>query len=412
MTSAPDWDVWRDAIIGLGEQSARKSYYPELQKRLDELRSSHQSLRDLIDSMYDAVILHDYDGQILEVNESMLTMYQIGREEIVNYTIADITAPSENADQARQYWERVRSGDKSVIFEWRARRPHSNEEFDIEVALRSLTWEGLDLIVGVLRDITERKKNEKEKIRLITELERHKTELERMLYVFGHDMRSPVVNIQGFGGELEKCMEELSSLLPVQQSKRLQELFQDEIPSALHYIQTSTLKLAVQIDGMIRVGRMGQAPLQMLPVDCKRLVLSVFEALNWQMKETGATYVVHDLPRCIGDSQWLSQVFANLLDNAIKYCHPTRPLHIEVEGQVEGNMVRYTVADNGRGIRSVENTRIWELFFRGSSKGDVAGEGIGLTMARNIVERHGGTMDLSSQEGEGSRFYVILPKAD
>lgn len=405
----PDWDAWRESIIGLGEQSARKSYYPELQKRLEELRSSHQSLRDLMDSMYDAVMLHDYEGQILEVNESMLTMYKLRREEIANYKVSDLSVPGEQLQKIPEIWERVKRGDKNVLYEWKAIKPATQEEFDVEVALRRFQWEGIELIVGVLRDISERKKAEKEKLRLTQELERHKTELERMLYVFGHDMRSPVVNIQGFGGELENCLNEMRSLLPSSQSGRMQELLHDEIPSALHYIQSSTLKLAQQIDGMLRVGRMGQAILQIRPLECKALFSTLLDAMGWQLKEAGATVTLHDLPPCMGDAQWLSQVFANLADNALKYRSPERPLHLDISGEVVGSEVRYAIADNGRGIRSVELDRIWEIFFRGVNKATVSGEGLGLTMARNIVERHGGTISVQSQEGVGSCFWVNLP---
>jgi len=348
----PDWDAWREAIIGLGEQSARKSYYPELQKRLEDLRSSHQSLRDLIDSMYDAVLLYDYDGQILEVNESMLTMYQLRRDEIANYVMEDISASSDDVNKMRDYWERARRGDKDVLFEWRARRPHKGEEFDVEMALRGFRWEGLDLCVGVIRDITARKKAENERARLISELERHKLELERMLYVFGHDMRSPVVNIQGFGGELESCLDELRSLMPSLPLGRVQELLQDEIPLALHYIQSSTQKLSIQIDGMLRMGRMGQALLNVQPLDCAQLLHSVLEAISWQIKDVGATCTIQPLPPCMGDAQWLGQVFSNLLDNAIKYRHPLRALHVDISGETQGNQVCYKVADNGKGIRS------------------------------------------------------------
>ena len=414
----PDWDSWRDAFIGLGEQGARKSYYPELQQRLDELRSSHQSLRDLIDSMYDAVILHDYDGQMLEVNETMLTMYGLRREEIANYNVMDISAPSASREESTAIWERVRKGDKNVLFEWRALRPGPREEFDVEIALRPLAWEGLDLIVGVIRDITERKRMEAEKNRLTAELERHKAELERMLYVFGHDMRSPVVNIQGFGGELESILADLRHLLAAKLTEcgdetcaQVKQLINEEIPAALRYIQSSTQKLSMQIDGMLRVGRMGQAVLQIQRLDSELLFHSILDAMSWQLKEAGATFNLGPLPPCMGDSQWLSQVIANLLDNAIKYRQPDRPLHLDISGQMLGNFCEFRIADNGKGIAQAEQSRIWEIFYRGSSRAEVAGEGLGLAMALNIVERLGGSIRVESIEGEGSCFFITLPKA-
>lgn len=408
--TAPDWDAWRDAFIGLGEQSARKSYYPDLQKRLEELKASHQSLRDLIDSMYDAVVLHDYEGQILEVNDSMLSMFQLNRNEWTHVSIFDLASPQEEKSTAFQKWELAKQGKKDVLYEWRARRPQSGIEFDVEIALRSLHWQGIDLLVAVIRDITERKKAEKERERLNAELARHKAELERMLYVFGHDMRSPVVNIQGFGGELNECFQELQSLIPSSDSGRVQELLVHEIPSALHYIQSSIEKLSLQIDGMLRVGRMGQAVLQPVPLDCHALLESIFEAMNWQIKEVQATFTLHELPMCFADPQWISQIFTNLIDNAIKFRSPSRNLHLNIRGEQHYSMVCYTFSDNGQGISPEEKERVWEIFYRSNQhKEATPGEGLGLATVRTMVERHGGRVELDSEKDKGTEFRIWLP---
>lgn len=407
----PDWEAWRDAIIGLGEHSARKSFYPELQKRVEELRHSHASLRELIDSVYDAIVLHDYSGNILEVNESMLNMFGLERHQLPHINILQLQPNHFSFPEADVYWQRVRAGDLHVIFEWKAQK-QSGEEFDVEIALRRLCWHGIDLIVGVIRDISDRKAAENERLRLTQELKRHKSELERMLFVFGHDMRSPVVNLQGFAGELESCLQEMRICLAEKSPDRLQELVATEIPAIMHYISQATNKLSAQIDGMIRVGRMGQAILRIDNIDCSAMITSVLDSANWQLREIGATAEVGPLPGCRGDLQWLGQVFTNLIDNAIKYRDRERPLHLRITGDCNSSHSHYHVADNGIGMSEPETQKVWELFYRGKKNTDtIPGDGLGLTMVRSILERQGGSITMESALDQGSTFHITLPAA-
>ena len=408
----PDWEAWRDAIIGLGEHSARKSFYPELQKRVEELRHSHASLRELIDSVYDAIVLHDYSGNILEVNDSMLNMFGLERHQLPHVNILQLQPNHLAFPEADIYWQRVRAGDQHVIFEWKAQK-QSGESFDVEIALRSLCWHGIDLIIGVIRDISDRKAAENERVRLTQELKRHKSELERMLFVFGHDMRSPVVNLQGFAGELERSLQEMRTCLAEKSVDRLEEIVATEIPAIMHYISQATEKLAAQIDGMIRVGRMGQAVLRIVDIDCQTMITSVLDSANWQLREIAATAEVGPLPNCSGDLQWLGQVFTNLIDNAIKYRHRDRPLQLRITGDCDSSHSYYHIADNGIGMSEPETQKVWELFYRGKKNMDaIPGDGLGLTMVRAILERQGGTIAVESVLDQGTTFHIGLPTAD
>jgi signal transduction histidine kinase len=105
----------------------------------------------------------------------------------------------------------------------------------------------------------------------------------------------------------------------------------------------------------------------------------------------------------------LSQVFSNLLDNALKYRDPLRPLRLQVTGRSEGDSSIYCVADNGKGIARENQEKIWELFGRLDPKGPVSGEGLGLNLVKRIIERHGGWIWVESSPGTGSSFFVALP---
>jgi signal transduction histidine kinase len=124
--------------------------------------------------------------------------------------------------------------------------------------------------------------------------------------------------------------------------------------------------------------------------------------------ELGARLDIEDLPRVESDPLALEQIFANLIDNALKYRRTDVPLHVRVRGRVNASQAIYDVEDNGRGIDAGDHQRVFELFRR-SGKQDRPGEGIGLAHVRALVRRLGGSMELKSELGQGSTFTVILP---
>ena len=105
----------------------------------------------------------------------------------------------------------------------------------------------------------------------------------------------------------------------------------------------------------------------------------------------------------------MTQVFSNLIGNAIKYRKPARPLHIKIYASTKDNNVTYCVEDNGKGIASEHLDKVFNLFTRLDPEA-AKGEGLGLTISRRIVERQGGKIWVSSELGKGSKFFVMLPR--
>lgn len=134
----------------------------QFKKAEQVIRSSEQNLRTLLDSVYDAIIIHDLDGNILNVNEQMLRMYEVNRSEVTQMSIVKDFSSSDNPhEQFPPIFEEVMKGNPQ-LFEWKAKRPHDNSTFDVEVFLRKVTLNSQDIILANVRDITERKKVEAE----------------------------------------------------------------------------------------------------------------------------------------------------------------------------------------------------------------------------------------------------------
>jgi len=140
------------------------------------------------------------------------------------------------------------------------------------------------------------------------------------------------------------------------------------------------------------------------------MMQAILTSAAFELEKNDAQVIVEkNLAGCYGDLHQLNQVFSNLLDNAIKYRAPERALIVRVASQVEGDKVVYTVADTGLGMAPENREKIWEIFRRFNENDSISGEGLGLTIARRIVERHGGKTWVESELGVGSQFFIELP---
>jgi PAS domain S-box-containing protein len=269
-------------------------------------------------------------------------------------------------------------------------------------------------VIAVVEDITQRKKSEKERERLLKSLDSKNRELESIVSAASHDMRTPLINAKGFAGELKKYCKELQYLLANEKmsfdvKNRSKILLEDYIPEALRFIDVSTSKAQALSDGLLKVSQFGQMEITPEPLDMDQLIKSIVETVKYQLNNSGTHLIVDPLPDCIGDGEQISQAFTNLVDNAIKYREPSRKGQIHITGTVESGQSIYCVEDNGIGISESSLDKVFEIFHRLNPEGTMGGEGIGLSIVSRIVERAGGRIWLESNPGTGSKFFVSLP---
>jgi signal transduction histidine kinase len=242
-------------------------------------------------------------------------------------------------------------------------------------------------------------------------------ENETFIYSVSHDLRAPLVNLQGFSKELLHACDDLrkavrQSSLPKPQREHIERLIDGDIGEALHFLQTAVLRASHIIDALLRLSRVGRVEYRRQQVDVRDIVQRVIDAMQVSIRARRARIVVHTLPRVWGDPTALEQVFANLIGNAVNYLHPERDGIVEIGTApappgVQSLRIFY-VKDNGLGIPEVALPRLFNAFQR--LHGDIAaGEGIGLAMVRRVVERHGGRVWAESMEDVGTTFFLSLP---
>lgn len=249
---------------------------------------------------------------------------------------------------------------------------------------------------------------------------RHKDqENEMFVYSVSHDLRTPLVNLQGFSKELDVVLKEIRKLieetaLPEPLQKRSSTLLDRNAAESIHFIQTAVTRLAGIIDALLRLSRVGRVEYRLQNVDMQSVVERVTHSLHGTILSQGASVVLRPLTPAWGDPTALDQVFGNLLNNALNYLDPSRPGEIEIGSLEKSNAAPglnvYYVKDNGLGIPEALQEKVFIAFQR-LHPNTTPGEGIGLALVRRVVERHGGKVWLESQPGKGSTFFLALPPA-
>lgn len=382
---------------------------------MDELINQVRFLQTLIDAIPNPIFYMDSNGLYQGCNRSFEEKWGLSREEIVGKTAYDLF-PCQEADLfdsadrqlleaggVQVYETQLRYDDKSL---------HSVIFYKATYQDTAGRTEGL---VGTIVDITDRKKAETDRDRLMIELQQKNKELEGIVYVASHDLRSPLVNVQGFSRRLSKSCAEIEGIISALElsgevRERLSQILSVSIPKSLGFITSSVEKMDSLLSGLLRLSRLGRAAICFEQLDMRTLVSSIIESMAFQIESASATIKVGELAGCVADRVQMGQIFSNLIDNAIKYGSAERPVVVCISSEEFAEGVRYCVEDNGIGIPIDQQDKIWEIFNR-LNPGGPPGEGLGLTMARRIIDRLGGSIWVESEPGVGSRFYVVLPKS-
>lgn len=224
------------------------------------------------------------------------------------------------------------------------------------------------------------------------ELQQSNQELQQFAYVASHDLQEPLRTITSF-----------TQLL----ASRYKGKLDGDADEFIGYIVTSSRRMTDLINGLLALVRLRKAGQPTAPVSFEKLLDEAVIALQAAIRESQAEIENGPLPALVVDQVQFSQVLQNLISNAIKYRSEQAP-RIRIEAKRDSSNWVFSVSDNGRGFNPQFAERIFGLFQRLHTR-DVEGTGMGLSIARRVVERHGGRMWAESKEGAGSTFYFSLP---
>ncbi len=230
--------------------------------------------------------------------------------------------------------------------------------------------------------------------RLNDELKKAYEELDSFSYTISHDLKTPLATIYNFAELLLEEDPNLDNRLLTEKIKRNAE------------------RMQLMIKEVFRYTKLGREQISLQPIDMKTLLNQIREDLLDAYKDTQPEFQIGETPEIYGDSTMISQVFSNLLGNALKYSSKTDKPLVQVTGSAEQDAILYTVVDNGIGMDPRHTGNLFNLFYRLPGASNYEGTGLGLAIVKRIIEKHQGQLWFETEQNKGTRFYIRLKKVE
>jgi PAS domain S-box-containing protein len=390
------------------------------------MRASDARIRAIVETAVDGIITIDERGTVETVNPAAERMFGYAAAEMIGRNVNALMPDPFRREHDGYLANYLRTGERKIIGLGREVRGLRKDGtvFPADLAVSETLLGDRRIFTGIVRDITDRKQSAEELRRAVVELAdanrdltQKNAENEMFVYSVSHDLRSPLVNLQGFSRELEKACRGLADVLTEESvtpevRKKGQALLEGKVTKSVGFIQSAVMRLGNIIDALLRLSRAGRVEYRWEAVDVGQVVSQVVRAAQGTITEKGATVEVGELPPARGDRTAVEQLFGNLVGNALTYLDPARPgiIQIGVLPDESGGSRTYFVRDNGLGIAEGHRQKIFQAFQR-AHPGVGSGEGLGLAIVSRIAERHRGRVWVESKPGEGSTFFVTLPAA-
>ncbi len=399
---------FKSAVLGDGRAVTMLSDITERKRAEEALRESEERYKSIVDNISVGIALISPAMEILSLSNQLRKWFpsldESGTsrcyEAFNNPPGKDVCpqCPTVKTLRDGQVHEAVRS----AILGGRIRHFRL-----ISTPLKNSTGE-VSASIELAEDITEqlqaaediRRLNEELEKRVVertAELEAANKELEAFSYSVSHDLRTPLVAIEGFTRILA---ERHAAHLPAEASR------------FVHFISKDVRRMQQLIDDLLAFSRVAHQRIEPMDVDMTGVAASAFQELRQSAQDRVLHFACNPLPASRGDRMMIRQVFVNLLSNALKFTEGRKTTRIEVGGWVEEKQNVYYVRDNGVGFDMQHADKLFKVFERLHSAEEFGGTGIGLSIVERVIGRHGGRVWAEGEPDAGATFYFALPRKE
>ncbi len=407
------------------------------------IAESGNKIKEIFNSTNEAIFIHDaLTGKINDINQRTVELYGYNsKDEIIHGNVGNISVNKEPYTQskAEEYLQKATT-DGPQSFDWLAKRK-SGETFWAEISLRYFQWSNQEMVIAVVRDVTERRKAQNQLLALKNQLEirveertkelddqvnklnksqkamlymiedlntmtadlkaeRRKLEisnkeLEAFSYSVSHDLRAPLRAIDGFSRII---LEDYSNNLD------------NEGQRMLGVVRENVQRMDKLITDLLSLSRTTRTEMNFSRIDMTGMANSIFHEVMGNENVNNVSIKINPMPQAYADTSLIRQVWYNLIGNAIKYSKPKGNITIEISATEDDVTNTYCIKDNGVGFNPAYKHKIFDTFQRLHKSDLYEGTGVGLSIVQRIIARHGGKVWADSVENEGATFCFSLPK--
>ena len=338
------------------------------------------------------IFVIDKQDRVAYVNTLAAGQFGKTPEQVIGKPRNELFPPNIAEGQGHGLQQVLNSG-KPLSAESRVVFPGGEMWLDTQlVPLREKTGQ-VSGVMGISRDITDRKLADENLRRAFNDLARSNAELERFAYVASHDLQEPLRMVTSYLQLLEK---------------RYKDRLDGDALDFINFAVDGSNRMKALINDLLAYSQVGTRGNEFKITACEKVLSVVLHDLQLSIEETGAVITHDPMPDVLADKVQLESLFKNLISNAIKFRSEQTPrIHIGVEKKEKEWL--FSICDNGIGIDPQYFDRIFIIFQRLHNREKYSGTGIGLAISKRIVERHGGRMWIESESGQGSTFFFTIP---
>jgi PAS domain S-box-containing protein len=372
-----------DLNVQLEEKVKKRT--AELEKKVIQLKESDEKFQKAFNASSAGITMTRLsDSKFIDVNPAFLKMIGFSRKEVINRSSVDLGLIVNIADR-EDVLAQVKEKGAMRHMEMTIRKK-TGELVEVLSSIETISYNSENYAINIIYDITEQKHAQRK-------LEEVNRELESFSYSVSHDLRAPLRSILGYTGIIQ---EDFGNSIPYEVKKQLDK------------IKSSATRMGQLIDDLLEFSRVGKQEQIKSVVNTNAVVGKSIYDLKTEI-ETNAEFIVRDLHPSLADLSMISQVWYNLISNAIKYSSKKKNPLIEIGSTTgEGEMIFY-IRDNGAGFNMEFSSKLFGVFHRLHGMTEFEGTGVGLALVKRIIERHGGRVWAEGKEREGATFYFSLP---